>query len=387
MKMLLFIGCLLSFSITDTSQQKDNIPLDGRGGGIIAFYSEKRQTHADAEIYIMNADGSGETNLTRNRAEDLAPDLSPDGSQIVFISDRDGNHEIYRMKTDGSNLVRLTKTSDKEAYPYWSPEGTKIIYCAFLEGNWDVFIMNADGSGQKRITNTLENEEWATLSPDSKRIAYATGSFPNYNIYTMNRDGSHPTPLVTLPNIQAFPKWSRDGKSIAYNYGIFSSGNFTGDIYLVNADGSNGRKITDSQGKCINEGPYWSPDGKRLVFQSNRSGNFQIYVMDADGSKQTRITNHTGNDYWPSWALCHSDERQEIRDKFIYTITESDGNAQIYIVNSDGSGKTRITNEPGRLYGPAFSPDCSQIAFYSHIDDQTWSLYKMKFFQQFTNYL
>ena len=246
-----------------SARPEGTVPLDGRGGGVIAFYSERRDTHRDADIYIMNADGSAEANLTKNGAEDLAPD--------------------------------------------WSAEGAKIVYCAFPDGNWDVFMMNADGSGQARITNTPESEEWAYLSPDAARITYASGGFPNYDIYVMNSDGSRPRPLVTLPNTQAMPKWSRDGKTIAHNYGIFFPeksypDNFTGDIYLVDADGTNSRKITDSGGKGINENPYWSPDGRRLVFQSNRNGNFQIYRMNADGGDQRRLTRHGGNDYWPCWS-------------------------------------------------------------------------------------
>jgi Tol biopolymer transport system component len=73
----------------------------------------------------MNADGSAESRLTQNRALDTAPDISPGGSQIVFISDRDSNEEIYRMNRDGSNVVRLTSTPAQESYPYWSPDGTK----------------------------------------------------------------------------------------------------------------------------------------------------------------------------------------------------------------------------------------------------------------------
>jgi len=275
------------------------VPLDGRGGGIIAFYSER---DGNSEIYIMNADGSTETRLTQNSTKDFGPDISPDGSQIVFISNRDGNDEIYKMNSDGSNITRLTNTNYQEAYPFWSSDNSKIIYGQNQNGNWEVFVMNADGSNQTRITNTAGNEEWAHLSPDMSRIVYATGSFPNYDIYIMNNDGSNPSPLVTLPNAQAFPKWSPDGETIAHNYGIFSNNNFTGDIYLVNADGTNSRKITDSGGNCIIEDPYWSPDGSRIVYQSNCSGNFQIYVIDADGNNQTRLTNHAGNDYWPSWA-------------------------------------------------------------------------------------
>jgi dipeptidyl aminopeptidase/acylaminoacyl peptidase len=126
MRIQSFIYCLLLISLffithardsTAKIEERSKIPLDGRGGGIVAYYSEKRDTHRNAEIYIMNADGSAETNLTKNDAEDLAPDLSPDGSQVVFISDRDGNREISKMKIDGSNQIRLTNHKGNDYWP------------------------------------------------------------------------------------------------------------------------------------------------------------------------------------------------------------------------------------------------------------------------------
>jgi dipeptidyl aminopeptidase/acylaminoacyl peptidase len=104
-----------------------------------------------AEIYVMNADGTGQTRLTNNNAQvDSYPDWSPDGTKIAFYTDRDGgNDEIYVMNADGSNPTRLTNNPDTDAYPDWSPDGTKI---AFFSGN-DIYIMNADGSGETNISN------------------------------------------------------------------------------------------------------------------------------------------------------------------------------------------------------------------------------------------
>ncbi|OGU57039.1 MAG: hypothetical protein A2V66_05615 [Ignavibacteria bacterium RBG_13_36_8] len=301
----IFIVLLLSsahFCQDEGSEPSNNsIPtLDGRGGGLIAFYSER---DGNPEIYIMNADGTAQTRLTQNNAQDLAPDISPDGSKIVFVSNRNGNFEIYTMNIDGATTIRLTNNTADDSYPYWSADGTKIIFSSKQDGNnYEIYIMNADGTDQTRITNTVENEEWAYLSPDFTKIVYAAGTFLEYDIYTMNIDGSNVEPFVVMPNLQALPKWSRDGERIAYNNAVFTSGNFIGDIYLINADGTNHIKITESNGAFVNEDPYWSPTGDQLVFQSNRSGNFQIYIMNADGSNQSRLTNHQGNDYWPSWG-------------------------------------------------------------------------------------
>ena len=297
----LLIGCGSSDNdngINDNNNQV--IPLDGRGGGLITFYSER---DGNSEIYIMNADGTCLKNITSNPAIDLTPDLSPNAENIIFVSNRDGNKEIYKMNIDGTNLIRLTNNNTEESYPFYSFDGTKILYSSKVSDNFDLYIMDSNGSNKTRITNTPANEEWAHLSPDNKKIAYGTGSYPDFDIYIMNSDGSNPTPFITLPDGQAIPKWSPNGVTIAHNHIIFSGdfSNWSGDIYLISSDNTNHRKITGSAVRCINENPYWSPDGDKIVFQSNRTGNFQIYTMNADGSNQTRLTNHQGNDYWPSW--------------------------------------------------------------------------------------
>jgi len=277
------------------------IPPDGRSAGLIAFYSER---DGNAEIYAINADGSAETRLTFNPAVDLAPDISPDGSQIVFVSDRDGNKEVYRMSYDGSDVVRLTHTPAQESYPYWSPDGTKIVFSSKRDDGqtYEVYLMNSDGTDQTRITHNSVSEEWAYLSPDMQKIVYAVGPFPQYNLYVMSVDGSDQRQVFSCDRMAAHPKWSRDGGTIAFNYAFLSSGNILGDVGLINSDGEGFFLITTTGGNSVSESPYWSPDGSRIVFQSNRTGNFQIYVMNADGSEQVRLTHHRGNDYWPSWG-------------------------------------------------------------------------------------
>jgi len=97
------------------------------------------------------------------------------------------------------------------------------------------------------------------------------------------------------------------GKGKPYG-ATFSSGNILGDAGLIDSDGSDFRLITTTGGNSVSENPYWSPDGSRIVFQSNRTGNFQIYVMNADGSEQVRLTHHRGNDYRPSWGSAPAGE-------------------------------------------------------------------------------
>lgn len=311
------------------------LPIDN--GGLIAFYSER---DGNAEIYTIHADGSTETRLTNNRALDIAPDLSPDGSQIVFVSDRDGNEEIYRMNSDGSGVVRLTTAPARDSYPFWSADGTKIIFCSQRDDGrtYEVYLINGDGTNPTRITNNSVSEEWAYLSPDMQKIVYAVGPFPDYSLYVMNVDGSDQHQVFSSDKMAAFPKWSRDGRTIAFNHAILSSGRIIGDICLVDQDGSDLRQITTTDKDFVSEGAYWSPDGNRIVFQSNRTGNFQIYVMNADGSDIVRLTNHRGNDFYPSWGPAATSKPGSIRfEKSAQTFAPIP-TYQIGLADLDGDG-------------------------------------------------
>ena len=121
-------------------------------GTKIAFESGIDDVVYNYEIYVMNADGSNQTNLTNNSSQDKYPTWSPDGSKIAFYSMRDGNDEIYVMNADGSNQTRLTNNSDSDKYPLWSPDGSKIAFLKVMYPNWDIYVMNADGSNQTRLT-------------------------------------------------------------------------------------------------------------------------------------------------------------------------------------------------------------------------------------------
>jgi len=296
---ILLLVLFLTFLHFTFSQEANNFSNVWQAG-IIAFYSER---DGNPEIYIMNADGTVQTRLTQNNYEDIAPDISPDGSNIVFSSNRDGNFEIYKITISDLSTVRLTYNSADDAYPYWSSDGTKIIFSSKRDGNnFEIYIMDSNGEYQTRITHTAVNEEWAHLSNDTTKIIYSIGDFPNYDIWIMDSNGNNQHELLALPNIQAFPKWSRDDQKIAFNNAIFQNGIFSGNIYIMNNDGTDTLKLTQSPLGVVSEGPYWSPVGDKIVFQSNRSGNFQIYTMDANGGNESRLTNQPGNDYYPSWG-------------------------------------------------------------------------------------
>jgi len=263
-----------------------------------------RLEEEDEEIYVMNADGSGQRKLTNNAAADRCPCWSPDGEKIIFQSDRDGVTAIYVMNADGSEQRRLTNDSRLHAQPSWSPDG-KTVALVIADVTDEICVMNMDGSGERKLTDHWrayrEGTRLAVLgpcwSPDAKKIAYTSYRDGNYDIYVVSADGGEQRRLTNHPGTDGSPSWSPDGKKIAFH----ASRGSTGDIYVMNPDGSEQKKLTNNRVRCAS--PSWSPDGTKIVFQgrNGRGPMADIYVMNTDGSGQKRLTNE-GHNTSPSWS-------------------------------------------------------------------------------------
>ena len=280
----------------------------------IAFASYRDGNH---EIYVMNADGSEQTNLTNNPAADEYPSWSPNGKKIAFGSNRDGNTEVYIMNADGSNQTRLTDNPALDAFPSWSPDGKKIAFASYRDGNMNVYIMNTDGSIQTRLTNNPAHDVMPSWSPDGKKIAFQSTIDGNFEVYIMNVDGSKQTRLTNNPAFDCMPSWSPDGKKITFSSERDGHTDLyvMTDVYVMNTDGIKQTRLTNNSAMCSS----WSPDGKKIAFYSlvkdmheeTDKGeeapwwyeyNMEIYDMNADGSEQTNLTNNSAYDGYPSWS-------------------------------------------------------------------------------------
>ena len=283
-------------------------------------------------------------------------------AQIAFASQRDGNAEIYVMDADGGNLQRLTENRHDDYSPSWSPDGKRIAFVSDRDGHVhvihgrptsEIYVMNADGGNSQNLTNHPHDDRDPSWSPDGKRIAFSSdrkGDLQNFEIYVMDTDGSNSQNLTNNPFDDGEPSWSPDGKRI-----VFSSvrdGHFenkfaiTHEIYVMDADGGNQQRLTENrQNDWL---PSWSPDGKRIAFSSDRKGdlqNFEIYVMNADGGNQQRLTENRQNDWGPSWS---PDGEQ------IAFMSDRDGNWEIYVMDADGSNQQNLTNNRHSDGSPAW---------------------------------
>ena len=208
----LFVGALFVALATVAAAS-----AGGKARGLIAF---ERDVGTTAWVYVMNADGSGQTQLFAGRD----PSWSPDGQQLAFW----GGAGIKTANVDGSGVRTLTTTFSYT--PSWSPRGDRIAFTDQRAGSDDIWVMAADGSGQTRLTDNPLLDYFPTWSPDGSRIAYAAASptganFNNADIWVMNADGSAKSRLTTDSAADITPGWSPDGKRIAFvSYRIVGSG-------------------------------------------------------------------------------------------------------------------------------------------------------------------
>jgi Tol biopolymer transport system component len=246
------------------------------------------------------------------------------------------NNEILSKTIAGATPARLSKHPATDASPTWSPSGAQIAFESNRNGDWssyndsDIYVMNANGTKVHEVTfsNAFDGDPaWGR----SGKIAFESMRTGKGDVWTISPSGSGETNLTA--NSTAFdgdPSWSPDGTKIA-----FTSERDNGDreIYVMNADGSNQTRLTTSPG--FDENPSWSPDGSHIAFDTNRDGNLEIYAVNADGSNPQRVTNHPAIDALPSY----------LPDGRIVFVSErvAKGQRRLFVVGPNGGAVKAIT--------------------------------------------
>ncbi len=253
------------------------------------------------QVYLATgSQGQTLTRLTYSAGTDAYAAFSPDGRQIVFTSNRDGNNEIYIMDVNGSNLVNLTKNPASDQYPSWSPDGQSIVFSTNRDGNDEIYVMAANGS---QLTNLTNNP--------------ASDTMPYYGILGSYFDRK---PMISFVS-------NRNGNN---------------DIFIMTAEGGNIVNLTNSPANDF--GPVIS--GNSLIaFTSNRSGNNDIFIMNGDGTNAVNLTNNPANDSFPSYSPDNN---------WIAYSTDRDGNAEVYIMATNGQSNYNFTRNPAQDFLPAW---------------------------------
>lgn len=274
--------------------------------GKLAFVSTEV---GNPDVFTINVDGTARTDLTANSpAPDIEPDWSPDGQKIVFLSLRDPgnpqtgpNREIYVMNADGSNQVRITNHPAFDVQPFWSPNGKQIIFTSNRDGNFELYVMNADGTKVRRLTNNPALESEGQFSPDGGKIVFVSNRSGAFAVYVMSSEGGAVRKLTSDDVGGLLPDWSPDGKQIALINNCCTEG-VNSDVLSVRASGNDLRSVTRNFEN--NADPSWSPDGLEIAFSHGTLGGpADIFFMDADGSNPFNVTRTpTINEIDPDWG-------------------------------------------------------------------------------------
>ena len=229
----------------------------------------------------MSIDGSTQANLTNQPSYEWGPNWAPDGKQLTFVSDRDGNLEIYVMSADGSNQHRLTHNTVYDAGPTWSPDGQWIAYKSFEDNDFHIYLLKPDGSAQKLLTAGANNDWRMSWSPDETHLAFSSFRDNNGEIYLIKADGTGLTRLTNEPTEDNDVAWSPDSARLAITTNRAPDALFKpwkSEIVLYDLASE---RITSVPGLPI--GPKgsvaWSPDGSRLAW-AGRTGRDGIYSTE-----------------------------------------------------------------------------------------------------------
>ena len=235
------------------------------------------------EIVVVRGDGSAAARLTNSPGPDRMPVWSPDGSKIAFLSERDGNSEIYVMNADGSGQTPLlTRPATNEWDPAWSPDGTRIAFASYSGSEYDIWVVNSDGSGAVNITNDSGDDRFPSWSPDGDRIAFSSTRDGEYEIYTMDPDGGQVFRVTADPLWDRMPDWSPDGTRIVFEQG---SPYVAGTLASTLLDGTDLTPLTSGGNDSSPSGTHCS----RLVFLRYDGVTPHIFVTFHDGGPIVRI--------------------------------------------------------------------------------------------------
>jgi Tol biopolymer transport system component len=398
-----------------TLKTRENVKLSGDAddagpsfspdGKQIAFTSWR---DGNAEIYVMGRDGSNVRRLTNHPAFDNYPVFSPDGTQIAFASNReDERAEVYlKNLNDESPPRRITNSNRGTGLrgKCWSSDGTQMLLYTNQNGKDQVLLAGIEPYAARPFLSS-ENEDLndPRLAPDGKQILYQARLSDRSLELRLTELETKRTRVIfkTEPDaptgLYFVPAWSPDEKQIAFTNKV--AGNT--EIFTIKTDGSDLRNLTNNP--MLDTSPIFSPDGKEIIFGRDTYGSGQLFRMNLDGSNQRRLTDKTGYEMTPAFSpdglslafagdreghgleIFQLDFRNPSYEKLLAArrfhdtspafspdgkkmafISSGDGNSEIYVMNSDGTGQFRLTHSKAEEVAPQFSRDGKSLIFASN---------------------
>lgn len=308
-------------------------------------------------IFLLSLDTLERRKLTsppHNSFGDLRPAFSPDGATLAFVRYTTYNRDIYRVPVEGGEPVRITFDNQEIEGFSWTPDGTAIIFSSNRTGRQSLWKIGATGGVATRVEVAGEGCVFPCLSRRGNRLAYMQ-ALDDANIWRSEVPTSAqitaPSKLISSTQFEGNPQYSPNGDKIAFESD--RSGN--PEIWLSNSDGLNHVQVT-SLGHPYAGNPRWSPDGTRIVFDSRVEGHRDLFGMDVEEGAPRRLTSEPSTETWPSWS----------RDgRSIYFASDRTGSWEVWRMPSDGGQAVQITSTGGFV---AFESFDGKLVYYSKFD-------------------
>lgn len=289
-------------------------------------------------------------------------ELYTGGEILFFRKQRQSSGELFLMDANGSNTRQIGQSGSRaDHYPNWSPDGEWITFESYRAGGWRVWIMKADGTQARKLLkgrhgiSTYEFDP--SFSADGEQVIFTS----NGDIFSVNLDGTNLKNLTKTPNTYEYsPYQSPDGSKLLYVS--------KGEIYVMNLQTKRKVNISNSE-NTIEYAPFWSPDGEQILYYSDRSGSFELYLMNVDGSEsrflldRAEMKEHNFQktafvDAWDNnWGATEQYKASFSPDgsKIVFSRNVG-GNREIFIAGVDGKGISRITRNNAHDGFPMWRP-------------------------------
>lgn len=268
-------------------------------------------------------------------------------TEIAFVSTRSGAPEIWVMDADGGNARQATRNRSINGFPSWSPDGRSIVYMSYLLNRSPLLfrLVRGGGGGAGRMLQGLDASKAVyrgVYDPGGQRLAVVVSVDGAPEIYVVDADGRNPRRLTRHKAIDVSPTWSPDVRRIAF----VSDRSGQPNLYVMDAaDGGNLRRVTFGGG--YHTAPAWSPDGRWIAYEQRVGGQFDLWLADPDGEGQAPLVTHPRSDENPTWA-------PDSRKLAFHSLRT--GRPEVFVVDVDGGDPRQITRGGGDNTAPHWGP-------------------------------
>ncbi len=248
------------------------------------------------QIFVMDMDGANQRQVTKGKSINILPAFSLDGDVILYTNYANNNPDLYEIGPDGRGYRKISSYPGLNVGGTLSPDKKTICVTLSKDGNAEIYLLDRNGKILKQLTKTGGINTSPAWSPDGKQIAFVSNRSGNPHVFVMNADGNDVRRLTFQGKYNQQPRWNAKGTHIVMTSrdeeSIF-------DIFVIEVATGKISRVTQDQGR--NEDPWFAPNGRQLVFISDRSGKREIYISSIDGSFQKKLTND-GDYFSPTWA-------------------------------------------------------------------------------------